>query len=268
MAQPSTVALVTGGGRGIGRALAVGLAERGVSVAVLGRTPDLLDETVAACRSAGVDAQAVTGDVRDTDSVVRAVDEVVAGLGRIDLLVNNAGLVDGDTGFADADLDEVLTVMDVNLLGPMRVTHAVLPGMRVAGGGRILNVNSGFAYRREATNTAYGVSKGALGRFTDLLAHQLADEGVVVLDVSPGLVRTDMTESMAMWQQMDDPPWGDPADIVGVVQRFAAGELDLLSGRFVHAANDDLDALRTVLSVDRDARTLGLHVYGPLDPLG
>lgn len=267
MSEPSRVALVTGGGRGVGRALAVGLARHGLSIAVLGRSADTLETTVEACRAAGVDSLAVPADVGDTSSVRDAVAQVNDRLGTIDLLVNNAGLVDGDVGFADADLDDVLRVMDVNLLGPMRVAHAVLTGMRDAGRGRILNVNSGFAYRREATNTAYGVSKGGLGRFTDLLAHQLADEGIVVLDVSPGLVRTQMTEGMAMWQQMDDPPWGEADAIVAVARRLADGDLDSLSGRFVHSQSDDVDDLLRVLPGNRDARTIGLIPYGPDDPL-
>ena len=247
--------------------MAVGLARHGCAVAAVGRTRQTLAATVDECRAAGVEAVAVTADVRDGASVVSAVEEVVERLGPVDLLVNNAGLIDGDASFADADLDDVLAVMDVNLLGPMRVTHAVLPGMRAAGRGRILNVNSGFAYRREATNTAYGVSKAGLARFTDLLAHQLADEGVVVLDVSPGLVRTQMTEGMALWQQMDDPPWGDPAAIVAVARRLADGALDALSGRFVHAQTDDIDDMLDALASDRDARTIGLRPYGPTDPL-
>lgn len=267
-AEASRVALVTGGGRGIGRAIAVGLAGHGVRVGLLGRHAETLDETAALCRDAGVAATSVVADVGEVESVRRAVDQVGERLGPIDLLVNNAGVMDSEAvGFADADLDDVLRVVDVNLLGPMRVAHAVLAQMRTAGRGRVLNVNSGFAYRRDATMTGYGVSKAALGRFTDLLAHQLADEGVVVLDVSPGLVRTDMTLGMDMWQQMDDPPWGDPGAIVAVAVALADGRLDALSGRFVHAAADDLEALLRTLPADRDARTFGLRPYGPADPL-
>lgn len=150
----------------------------------------------------------------------------------------------------------------------MRVTHAVLPFMLQAGRGRILNVNSGFAFRRDSFDTGYALSKAALARFTDLLAHQVADAGVVVLDVSPGLLRTDMTESMPIWQSRDDVPWGDPDDMVRVVAAFARGDLDSITGRFVHAGKDDLDRLVRVLPDDRDARTLGLRPFGDDDPLG
>lgn len=266
--QRGDVALVTGAGRGIGRALALGLAQHGLRVAALGRTPETVADAAAACRSVGVEAMAVVADVTDDSSVRQAVATVTDAWGRVDLLVNNAGRVDtGDVGFADAALDDVLGVLEVNLLGVMRVTHAVLPAMLAAGRGRIMNVNSGFGYRREATTTGYALSKGALARFTDLLAFQLADHGIVVLDVSPGLVRTDMTESMPMWQRMDDPPWGDPARIVGVARALADGRLDALSGRFVHAGSDDLAVLADRVAHDRDARTVGLRRYGPDDPL-
>ena len=267
-ARPSRVAMVTGGGRGIGRALATGLAEHGCAVGLAGRTLDSLEQTAALCRDLGVHVATATMDVTDAASVAAAVASLRGQLGEIDLLVNNAGRADrDDLGFADADLGDVLDVIDVNLMGPLRVTHAVLPGMRAAGHGRVLNVNSGFAYRRGSSMTGYAVSKAALARTTDLLAHQLSADSVVVLDVSPGLVRTDMTESMQMWQRMADPPWGDPARIVAVCTEFADGRLDSLTGRFVHAGSDDLELLLEQLPRDRDARTMGLRTFGSADPL-
>lgn len=262
------VALVTGGGRGIGRDLALGLAEHGLAVAVLGRDLATLERTAQTCRERGVDAIAVVADVTDGDSVRAAVAHVVDALGPIDLLVNNAGRADvGEVPFDQADLDDVLGVIEVNLVGPLRVLHAVLPAMRAASRGRVLNVNSGIAFRREVGYTGYAVSKAALARATDLLAHQLAEHGIVLVDVSPGLVRTDMTESMPMWTRLDDPPWGDPQAIVGVARALADGRLDSLSGRFVHASADDLDALLAAVPPDRNARTLGLLSYGEGDPL-
>lgn len=265
---PSTVALVTGAGRGIGRSLAEGLAAHGLSVAALGRDTSALDETVRRCRARGVDAVAVAADVTDGESVRAAVAAAADRLGTVDLLVNNAGRTDAEeTGLADADVEDVVDVIEVNLLGPLRLAHAVVAGMRALGHGRVLNVNSGFAFRRESSYTGYAVSKAALARLTDVLAHQLSDDAIAVLDVSPGLVRTDMTEAMPMWQAMAEPPWGDVGDIVGVACALADGRLDSLSGRFVHAAADDLDALLAALPDERDARTLGLRSYGAADPL-
>jgi NAD(P)-dependent dehydrogenase (short-subunit alcohol dehydrogenase family) len=267
-ATPSRVALVSGAGRGIGRSLAHGLAAHGLSVAALGRDRSALDETVRLCRSTGVEAVAAVADVTDEPSVRAAVALATERLGTVDLLVNNAGRTDAEeAGLADADVEDVVSVIEVNLIGPLRLTHAVLAGMRTLGHGRVLNVNSGFAFRRESRYTGYGVSKAGLARLTDVLAHQLSDDGIAVLDVSPGLVQTDMTASMPMWQREADPPWGDVEDIVGVACALADGRLDPLSGHFVHAAVDDLDALLAVLPAERDARTLGLRLYGAGDPL-
>ena len=268
-ATPSRTALVTGAGRGVGREIALGLAHHGLAVGLLGRRADTLEDVAEQCRAEGVDVAVATADVRDADEVTAAVGSLSSALGAVDLLVNNAGRMDAvETGFADAPLDDVLAVVAVNLLGVMRVTHAVLPAMRAAGRGRIINANSGFAFRRADVNTGYGISKAALARFTDLLAHQVDGDGIAVLDVSPGLVRTDMTRDMPMWTAMDEVPWGDPADMVRVVVAIAEGRLDAASGRFVHAAADDIDALADSVAADRDLRTLGLRPFGPHDPLG
>ena len=266
----SRVALVTGAGRGIGRHLAVGLADQGLAVGLVGRHADTLEETAEECRARGAVAEVVTADVTDGVAVTAAVDRLTERLGPVDLLVNNAGRVDAtESRFVECDLDDVLGVLEVNLVGALRVLRAVLPGMVARRRGRVLDVNSGFAYHRSVGYLGYAVSKAALARVTDLLALDLAADGVVTLDVSPGLVRTDMTVAMDRWQRLDDPPFGDVENIVAVARAFAAGRLDALSGRFVHAAQDDLDDLvaRAAEIRDGDTRRLRLVPYGPQDPL-
>jgi NAD(P)-dependent dehydrogenase (short-subunit alcohol dehydrogenase family) len=115
--------------------------------------------------------------------------------------------------------------------------------------------------------SAYGVSKAALSRLTDSLAAALDGTGVTVLEVSPGLVRTDMTETM--WGPPDQQPWNAVQRMVDATVRFARGDLDPLHGRFLHAVRDDLDALLGAADRirDRDARALRLREYGPDDPL-
>ena len=131
----------------------------------------------------------------------------------------------------------------------------------------MLHVGSGMGQRPNPDWSAYSVSKAAVGRLTDTLAAALDGTGVTVLEVSPGLVRTDMTETM--WGPPDEQAWNDVARMVTGVRRFAAGDLDALHGRFVHAANDDLDALLAAAGTirDADARTLRLRTYGADDPL-
>jgi 3-oxoacyl-[acyl-carrier protein] reductase len=266
---PSRVALVTGAGSGIGRALAVGLAEHGLDVGLLGRHAQPLEQTARQCRDAGAEVAVVVADVTDA-SVTVAVAEVAERLGPIDLLVNNAGRIDAtEVPFVAADLDDVLGVVEVTLLGVLRVTHAVLGRMVEQGRGRILTVNSGFADARSPAYTGYAVAKAAAARLTDLVAAQSGGDGIVTLDASPGLVRTAMTEGMPMWQRRDAAPFGDPAAIVAVACAFADGDLDVLSGRFVHATKDEVVdlAARGGEIVASDARRLRLAGYGSDDPL-
>jgi NAD(P)-dependent dehydrogenase (short-subunit alcohol dehydrogenase family) len=261
----SGVTLVTGAGRGLGAAIARALAAEGMAVGLLGRERAGLAAVAKDCPRSAV----VSADVTDASAVRRAVAEVAAALGPVDLLVNNAGRIDPtEVGFAVADPDELWSVVETNLRGPLLVTAAVLPGMLHRGGGRIVNLNSGFAYRRTSAYTGYAVSKAALARFTDLLAFQYADAGVRVFDVSPGAVATDMTAGMPMFAGKRD--WNPVERLTAAVVAVAEGRLDGLSGRFLHVGHDDLDRLvaRAAEIRRRDARVLRLVPYGEDDPLG
>jgi NAD(P)-dependent dehydrogenase (short-subunit alcohol dehydrogenase family) len=154
------VALVTGAGRGIGRATARALADAGAEVAVLSRSADQVAETVALITEAGGQALALTADVTDRETVRASVQAVIGRFGRIDLLVNNAGAnavfgpaweVDPDAWWAD---------VRVNLLGPFLCSAAVLPAMIARGCGRIVNLASGAAGRAFPNNSAYAASQG------------------------------------------------------------------------------------------------------------
>lgn len=265
-----TVALVTGAARGIGREIALGLARDGARVALLSRTRATLEETAAACADAGASATCVVpADVTDGAAVAEAVATVERELGPVDLLVANAGLRDPAKALPwQTDADAWWQVVETNLRGVQLLDWAVLPGMVARGSGRVLHVGSGMGQRPHPDWSAYSVSKAALGRLTDTLAAALDGTGVTVLEVSPGLVRTDMTETM--WGPPDEQSWNPVERMVEAVRRFAAGDLDALHGRFVHAAKDDLDALLAEAGTIRDAgaRTLRLRPYGDRDPLG
>jgi NAD(P)-dependent dehydrogenase (short-subunit alcohol dehydrogenase family) len=263
------VALVTGGGRGIGREIALGLARDGARVALLGRSRGPLDATLAACMAAGAaKAVAVPADVTDRDAVRGAVATVERDLGPVDLLVANAGLRErGPARPWEADPDDWWRVVETNLRGVLLLDRAVLPGMVERGRGRVLHVGSGMGQRPHPDWSGYAVSKAGVARLTDSLAAALDGTGVTVLEASPGLVRTEMTETM--WGPADEQPWNPVERMVEVVRRFARGDLDALHGRFVHAARDDVDALVAAAGLirDLDARTLRLRPYGPADPL-
>jgi 3-oxoacyl-[acyl-carrier protein] reductase len=266
------VALVSGAGRGIGRALAVGLAEAGAHVGLLGRTRSALEETLRECAAAGRGAKAVAVpvDVTVRDAVRAAVGTVERDLGPVDLLVNNAGLIDpAEVPLWEADEGDWWAVVETNLRGPMLLSRAVLPGMVRRGQGRIVNINSGFGLRGAPTYSAYSVSKAALARMTDCLAQALDGGPLAVFDLSPGLVRTDMTTRMPMWADTPDDAWTPPSVVTDAVLTLASGRADALSGRFLHAARDDLDELiaRAADITEHDARTLRLRPYGDADPL-
>ncbi len=226
------IALVTGGGRGIGRNTAVELAGAGMKVAVSARSKDEIEET--ASEIGGI---AIQGDVSDRAQVERMVAETEEQLGPIDLLVANAGMApDEDTAWEMEPADWWRT-FEVNVLGVYLCNRAVIPGMLERGRGRIVNVASGAAYLPGSSGTSYGASKAAVHRFSETLANQLEGR-IPVFSISPGLVRTSMTDEFG-----DDAPWTPPELAPRLVRALASGSLDALAGRYLHAEHDDVDDL-------------------------
>jgi 3-oxoacyl-[acyl-carrier protein] reductase len=227
-------ALVTGGGRGIGRNVALELAAAGATVAVAARSADEIRQTADE-----VGGLAIECDVADREAVERMVEEVESTYGRLDLLVANAG-TSVTEGAAAWELDPAdwWRVFEVNVFGVYLCCRAVIPGMLARGGGRIVNVASGAAYLPGVSSTAYSASKAAVHRFSEALALQLEPHGIPVFSISPGLVRTRMTESFG-----DDMPWTPPELAPRLVRALASGRLDGLAGRYLHAEHDDVDDL-------------------------
>ena len=235
----SGVALVTGGGRGIGASIARELAGAGMRVAVTGRTQEQVE---GVAREIG--GLALVGDVSRREDVDTWARRVEGELGPVALLVNNAGIESPDGQLWEQDPGDWWHVFEVNVLGAMLCCRAVLPGMVERGAGRIVNVGSGGSYLPVragtiALGTAYGPSKAALGRFAELLAAQLWDTGVRVFVISPGLVRTAMTEPAFG----EDAPWTPPELAPRLVRVLASGRADALAGRYLHAEHDDVEEL-------------------------
>jgi 3-oxoacyl-[acyl-carrier protein] reductase len=228
----SGVALVTGGGRGIGRRVAEALAGEGWRVAVSARTGEQVAETAQA-----IGGLAVTADVSRREDVESMVERVESEVGPIDLLVANAG-ISGPPNW-DADPEAWWSVFEVNVLGVFLCCRAVVPGMIERGSGRIVITGSGASYLPGSTSTAYSASKAAVGRFGETLAKQLEEHGIPVFVISPGLVKTDMTAGAFG----DDAPWTPPELAPRLVVALASGRADALSGRYIHAEHDDVDDL-------------------------
>jgi 3-oxoacyl-[acyl-carrier protein] reductase len=224
------VALVTGGGRGIGAGIARELAEAGMRVAVTGRTAEQVEAVAAEIGGTGF-----VGDVSRREDVERWVAE----LGEVDLLVANAGIAGWESAAWEVDPDEWWHVFEVNVLGVYLCCRAVIPGMIERGRGRIVITGSGAAYLPGSSSTAYSASKAAVWRFGETLAKQLEPHGIPVFVISPGLVRTEMTEGVFS----GDAPWTPPELAPRLVRALASGRADALSGRYIHAEHDDVDDL-------------------------
>ena len=238
------VALITGGGRGIGRGIALGLAAEGWRVAVTARSADQLAETA---RLAGGGMLAIPGDIADPAAVDRIVAETGEKLGPIDLLVNNAGAGGPFDSFWKTDPEEWWRCQEVNVRGPMLCCRAVLPGMVARRSGRIVNMASGAGVHPFAGMSAYVASKTALVRFSEQLAVELEGLGVSVFPIRPGTVRTVMVEkarhSIPVIQKiLDEGRDVTPEVVARLVLTLAAGRADALSGR-LFSFDDDIDAI-------------------------
>lgn len=188
------VALVTGGGRGIGRAIALRLADAGAAVAVTGRSLAHLEETVAAIAASGGQAVALPGDVGEAASVQAVVDATRAALGPIDILVNNAG-VTASVKFVETDDATWEQIMRVNVTGPFYYCRAVIPDMLTHGGGRIINIASIAALTGLAYSAPYSASKHALLGLTRSLAIEYLRAGITCNAICPGWTESDMLDA-------------------------------------------------------------------------
>ncbi|HWC27319.1 MAG TPA: SDR family oxidoreductase, partial [Solirubrobacteraceae bacterium] len=215
------------------------LAEAGMRVAVAARTGEQVERVA---REIG--GLALEVDVSDEASVTRMVEHAEREHGRIDLLVNNAGIMGPSEVpiWEDEDAGEWWRVFEINVLGAYLCCRSVLRGMVERGGGRVVNVGSGSGYLpmtlSQVGHTAYGPSKAALHRLGEVLAAQLAPHGIAVFTISPGLVRTALAQRLP-----DDAPWTPPSLAPQLVRALASGRADRLTGRYIHAEHDDIEDL-------------------------
>jgi len=268
------VALVTGGGRGIGRFLARALADEGAAVGVIARSRDELDETVEIVRDNGGRAFAAVADVVDAQALAAAVGKVCDALGPIDVLVNNAGVVGPIGPLWEVDPEEWWAAMDVNLRGLLLASRLVLPGMVARRRGRIINMTSQAGAHRWPLVSAYSVSKASATKLSENLAHETARHGVTVFSVHPGLLPIGMSTTVIEraprdgyerhvrdWtmRALDDGHGAEPERAIELLVRIAAGDADRLSGRHL-SVHDDLDA---ILARGREVSARDLYVMRP-----
>jgi NAD(P)-dependent dehydrogenase (short-subunit alcohol dehydrogenase family) len=254
------VALVTGAGRGIGRAIALALSDAGAAVAVCARSEDEVSGVAGQIEGGGRHALAVRCDVtgrQEVESMVAAVQEAI---GPVDLLVNNAGQFGPVGPLAATDPDEWWQALEVNLRGPLYCTRAVLPGMLARGHGRIVNVSSGVGFAAIPMLSAYVVSKTALYRLSENLAAETRGDGVMVFAIDPGLVRTAISESalscgepgIEQWftDALADQEDVSPESAATLVVYLASGAADVLSGRNIDVSDDVAQMLARATEIE------------------
>ena len=247
------VAIVTGGGRGIGRAIAEGFAAEGCAVTVTARTVAQLEEVVAGIEAAGGRAIAVAADVSNRGDVERLVAETEAKLGPVDILINNGGVQEKGGPLWEIDPEMWRRTIEVNLYGQFLVTRTVLQGMVARRKGRIVNMSSaaavvpgGYTYF-----SAYASAKAGLNRMTETLASELKDYGISVFAIHPGGVRTDILRTnldpdLEKWVPgRAERMWATDTPVersVNLCLQLVSGMADALTGAYL-TIDDDVEEL-------------------------
>jgi NAD(P)-dependent dehydrogenase (short-subunit alcohol dehydrogenase family) len=223
------VALVTGAGKGLGRTIACALARAGADVAAVSRTPADLEELAADVTALGRRSLSILADVRDEDQVRRMVAEALAGLGHIDVLVNNAG-IEGVAPSLEVEVDDWDRVMAVNLRGPMLCCKHVGPHMISRGSGKVINVASVLASKAQRKMGPYAASKAALVQYTKVVALEWLPFGIQVNALCPGYFITPMNRDFLESE--------DGAKFLARLPAKRAGRLEELEGAAVFLASD------------------------------
>ncbi|MBC8571054.1 SDR family NAD(P)-dependent oxidoreductase [Zongyangia hominis] len=208
------VAIVTGGGAGIGRAIAVALAQQGMHLVLCGRTVAKMEETVQMVSEYGVKTLICAGDLKEEDYLIRVVDETMKTFGRIDVLINNAG-VSMAKPIVECTAQEFDDIMDTNARAPFLLCKYAIPHMKASDCGTIINIASVVGHKGYINQSIYGASKHALTGFTKVLAQEVQKDDIRVHLISPGGVYTEMVAQVR--PDLDPTYLIKPVDIANIV---------------------------------------------------
>lgn len=208
------VAIITGSGSGIGKATALALAQEGMKIVLCGRTVSKLEETAKLVEEAGGKSLIVSGDLRDESYIIRIVDETMEAFGRIDVLINNAG-VSLAKPVVDCTAEEFDQIMDTNMKAPFLLCKYSIPHMRKSDCGTIINIASVVGHKGYVNQSLYGASKHAITGFTKVLAKEVQEDGIRVHLLSPGGVYTEMVANVR--PDLDPTYLIKPVDIADII---------------------------------------------------
>lgn len=224
------VALVTGGSRGIGLAIAQAFAAFGAKVALASRKQEAVDEAAEIIRADGGDVLAVAAHTGDSAAVTALVDRVAAHFGGVDILVNNAATNPHFGPFLSAEDSHWDKIFDVNVKGYFRVAKACIPLMRARGGGKIINMASVVAFEPQQMMGVYAVSKAAVLMLTEVLAGEVAADNIQVNAIAPGFVKTRFSQVLWATPEIHD-------ELIKSVPQRRMGEPDEIAGAAVYLAS-------------------------------
>ncbi|MFK7845938.1 MAG: SDR family NAD(P)-dependent oxidoreductase [Rhodothermales bacterium] len=236
-------ALITGGGSGIGRAIAEAFAKEGARVAISGRRKENLDKTV---ETIGPQALGIQADVTDDSSVLHMAESAMSHWGRIDILVNNAATITSRTALMDTPIEDWDTMMNINVRGIFLCCKSVLPHMISQSAGSIINIASVAGQRGQPVNSAYSTTKGAVLNLTRSIAVDYGPHGIRCNSISPALVRTEMAETRLKqgenWEERAAREWvpNYPIGRIGTPEDIAYGALYLASDEASWVSGIDL----------------------------
>jgi NAD(P)-dependent dehydrogenase (short-subunit alcohol dehydrogenase family) len=237
MALKGRAALITGANRGLGKAMAFALAEAGVRIALVARDVPQLNAVAEQVRQFGPQAEVFRTDISDESQVLQLERDVLAKLGPVDILINNAGIAVRKF-CVDLTLADWMSVMNTNLTSAFLLSRSFVPHMKGRGYGRIINISSIMGHISVPQRTAYSSSKAGLMGFTRALALELAPEGITVVSISPGPFATEMTIPLMTnpeinEQFMSKTPlrrWGQPDDIGKLALYLCSEEAGFITG--------------------------------------